>query len=526
MNKNRRVVRKQPRKDSRQKRVNFDNTREDKFIKDESSSNAYAWYAKNKQLADSAAMLGFSQTTGMPDANGVTNPGVMVYPFVTSIGGFNSRMIYQAANQIYSYTVHANSRNVSYSASDQMALILAGKEVFVGISNLIRVYGLMLLTNQENSYLPRALVEGCGITYPSARSSYNQMLWDINSLIADSRQIWLPNVMPVITRQFWMSTHVYMDSESNKGQYFMYVPSCLRYYDETTSSDGAMLVPEQGWDPGNPITWAAAVGIVRDMITKLLNSESRGVIFGDILKAYGEDSIYRIEFVDPNYTVTPVYDKEVLSQMENCTFMARSISAPNAASTIKVNTGSGLITEVQGGGSGSALGLSTSAENAFPVTPILNFHFKGQPTPEQIMVATRCTAVGNAFNVDTSNNGGNLPRSCGTEWIYAPFILKYGPLTDGGQTISRVYLVQQFKDVLWTTNAVTNWQRITEHMKFDWSPVIYAVTQTGESTTSYGNISIYNYCGDVDNYIPITEAELYRMHYTAMLSEFGVPVIE
>lgn len=491
-------------------------------------SNDVSWYSRSPELLQAAANIGFSYTAGTPDGNNIINPGVMVLPFFTSIGGFFASPINQASNSIYTYVVHANSRNVSYSSSDMMALLLAGKEVFVGIANLIRVYGLMLKTNQENRYTPQALVTGCGIAFGSAKSNYNKMLYDINNLIAQSRQIWLPNVMPVVTRQFWMASNVYQDSESVKGQYYMYVPGTLRYFDETSYSSGIRLIPDPDWDPYTGMTWDTAVGVVQNMIDKLVNSESRGVIFGDILKAYGEENIFKVEYIDSNYEVTPVYDQEVLSQMENSTSIGRYGTFAQCASIIAVNNSSNLISEIQGT-------LDTAVSTArptynFPTDGILNFHFKGQPSPEQVMVATRLMAVGNSTTV-MNNSGtqnfvtGTMPRICGTEWIVQPYIITNSIDDDGTYTIGKDGFPRLLTAATVSSDVDTAITRLAKFTNFDWAPLCMYGSYTGNTATALGTFTPTRYIGDIDNYIVLPQSVIYRMHQAALLSEFGVPVL-
>lgn len=537
------TVRKQPRADSKDPRINLDNARDSKvahrfedgdvFNKSGVAMHArgcndVSWYAKTSQLLNSAGNLAYSQSTGSPDGNNFIVPGVYVIPWYSSIGGFTSDPIMQATDSLYSFVVHQNSRNTSYSGADMMAVILAGKEVFNAISNLIRTYGLMLQTNQENTYLPQALLRGCGFTYADLQSNYNRMLFDINQLIAESRQIWLPNVMPVIERQFWMSTKVFMDSESPKGQYYLYVPAALRILDEASSESGTRLTVNDNWDPVNGMTWINAVAAVRSAITALMQSEYRGVIFGDILKAYGAESIFKIEFLDASYTVVPEYDKEVLSQIENSTFVFRSGVRSNPSTyttTIAVNNGNGRISEIQPALTTGS--LDPEADRLYPAKAALNFHFKGQPTPADVMVATRMTAIGNALIGDPVNAPtklvGNMPRYCGTEVAVACYIITMS----APNTLSIVSLYQQLTEIS-LTNASTvlgRIQAVCASTAFDWAPWIYVVSQTGKTSISAGTITVNNYIADVDNYIIVEPTELARMHRTALLSEFGVPVL-
>nr|QXV86447.1 capsid protein [Rat picobirnavirus] len=524
---------KQGRKDSRVRRVNLDNERLSKFERDESSykttpkSNDVSWYMRSPEIANAAANIGFAQVTGLRDGNNIVVPGVMVLPWVGSLGGFNDGRIHNAVNQaadaIYSYTVHANSRNTSYTSADMMMAILAGKDVFVGISNLIRVYGLMLKTNQENTYLPEALLRGCGFTdMVDLRSNYSHMLYDINDLISQAKQIWIPNVMPILQRQFWMSTNVYMDSESVKGQYYMFVPAVLRKWDDTTSSQGTSLQVINTWNPLSGMTWSQAVQSIQTLINALMDSEYRGVIFGDFLKAYGEDNLFKLNYITSDYEVEAVYDKEVLTQIENSTSILGSFSTPTAnAGAIIQNASMGYIAEVQ-----SEVGnLASQARQSFPSSGTINFHFKGQPTSADIMIATRLCAVGNAAlgGPDLGNPTriiGNIPAYCGTEYVVSPYTIKYN--ANGLITTTRFathYLMSEYNSSSEAMSVITN------NSAFDWSPWLRTVSVSGGSPTQLPTVTTDGYIADVDNYVVVTQAELRRLHISAIMSEFGVPVL-
>lgn len=537
-----RPIRKQPRKDSKTKRVNFDNERISKFDRNEvdekcGKANDVAWYARNSELLQSAASLGFSSTTGLPDSNGVIVPGVMQIPFVASLGGTNNTaVIMQAANSIYSYVVHQNSRNISYDANDMMMIIHAGKEVFTAIANLIRVYGLMLKSNQENFYQPQAIVKACGLDYADCKANFERMLFDINDLISESRQIWVPNTMPVFTRQFWMATNVYQDSESVKGQYYVYVPASLRKLNEQASSSlPSLLTQVKEWNVINGMTWNVAVSAVRSCIESLMNSQYRGVIFGDILKAYGEANLFKISFVDLSYTVTPSYDKEVLTQIENLSFRAL-VSAERAnpqlwVSEFHTDANSGQIVETYGSAV-SSNAIASDAWNCFPQSyHNLNFHFQGQPTAADIMVATRLAAMNNF--VATGPNVSSpttivsiLPQYCGTEWCAGLNIIQL--TSSSSMNVVSMYprrYSTYTADVPAASYAVIL-NSVALTAAFDWAPWITLGTQSGQSATSIGSWVTTGYVADVDNYLIVDVNNMYRMHKTAILSEYGVPVLK
>lgn len=526
-NARKKIVREQPRKDNRQKRVNYDNAREDKVVKDiacTDKSNDVAWYAHNPELLRSAASLAFSNTTGLTlpwNANftGGYNvvPGVLAMEWVPTLGGNFTEAVNQAKNSIYSYTVHANSRNTRYNATDEMLVILAGAQLFSFLALGIRAYGTMRLFDQRNAYLPEALIRAMGFDYSDLQSNLSQMWFDLNEMVARSSQIWIPNNLPFIERWFWLNSNIYMDSDSVKGQYYLFNPCCPMAYNETYNSEGGALTPvyiktgestSTTWGlGGNPFTWAQYKQFINTMFDALLDSEDRGIIFGDILKAYGSENIYALKPVPVDYTVVPVYDKEVLTQIENAnTFRFLPSAFAQSQETLDLYTVWG-----QAGGS-----IDTTRQ--VPNMNVLNFHQIETPTPEQVMVATRLKVLGSvALGNETGGTQQIIPQTMGTEYLYRVYSVR---LINHAPSLVEYHALRGL-----TPNTYDFYVEQT----FDWSPWLYQTNAadfavTGAAST-YVVPQINIAFGDYDNYTIIDTVTLQKMHQTAIYSEFGVPTI-
>lgn len=537
MARNRKLKREQPRKDSKSKRVNFDNERVRKFDKDMEQQDGYKmtdkcndvnWYAANAELLRAAASVPFTQTTGAKIGwKGATSaeptvPGVMSVDYVPALGMGTLDAINTAKDQVYSYVVHANSRNTSYDAADLMQLIVAGGQVFAAIAHGIRAYGMMKLFDQQNKYMPNGIINLMGFDYDDLRSNLPSMWFDLNELISRSSQVWIPKNMPFVDRWFWLNSNVYMDSASPKGQYYVFVQQYFLGFGETVFSTGTSLnwMQENGslvtnnselatvYSSTNLNKWKTYITMVRGMIDKLVSSQDRGTMMGDILKAYGAENLYAIRPITPDYVVLPTFDQEVLTQIENST----------------CNTGVPFAYVQYSNGRIGINSDSTTVDvlNNPPDQGILNFHFKEVPTPEQIMVATRLTTLGVVSYTNPETNKVYLaPAACGTEMVVS---YRYAIYT-AADTVGIADL---------TTRRNSNGGNITPYdvfiwSTFDWAPWLVwinkptlpdpLVTDTDYSPT------VYTAVGDYDNYTIISKDELLRMHTTALYSEFGVPVL-
>lgn len=563
------VVRRQPKKDSSKTRVNFDNTRKSKFIKDVEEmedkkkrwgdkSNDVSWYQKNPEIFRAAGQIGFVNVTGkeLPWAHEAV-PGIMTFPWVPSLGGSDQTAVNQAANSIYSFVVHANSRNQSYDATDLMMMILAGAQLFSLISHGMRVYGTMRRFDGMNEYTPEALVAAMGFNYSDLQSNLANMWFDLNHMIAQTAQIWIPNDIPLIERWYWMNNNIYMDAESTKGQFYMYIPDMFYTLSETATDTGTSLIPMMR--PSNPSlrasfadpnvktywTWAEYLTFVQTAIDNLVKSQDRGIIMGDILKAYGQDHIYGLAPITSDYVTMPVYNREVLTQFENLTtfnYVPGNIvqnqvdlqvrQLPNEEATVQYSQLDGK----------TAANYKTFLQMLVPSNGVLNFHNVGQPTAEEIMVATRMQILGLAIDdaSDSAGLSGIYPKYTGSEYCthVNVYVYRYDilgtrklSLTNLGTAFSvnkgkdsQDYQIFCLADGSLTSHTLGVWAA------FDWAPAIY-LHQCGDSTAP-ADIKTYlekgqsaNVIMEYDNYSIITPNELRKLHVAALLSLFGVPKI-
>lgn len=486
-------------------------------------SNDVRWYAKNPELLKAAASLPMSTVTGnaLPFKYGESVPGVMAIDWVPSFQGLAaSDAVNQAANSLYSYVVHANSRNQSYDSADLMMLIYAGAQAFSFFAHGVRAYGVVRMFDQRNKYLPEALLEAMGFNYYDLRDNISKMWFDLNELVARLGQIWIPNDLPVVERWFWLNSHVYMDSSTVKGQYYVFVPKQVYKYNETLTREGGGLSSVAGWNPTNRNTWATYMKVMNEIIDALLNSQDRGIIFGDILKAYGADKIYSVNAIDVNYVATPVYDMEVLMQIEN------SISCTIAAGDFRQIQGRllHLGADYKPGEGTGAKPIAADGGNFGINQAVLNFPFKEEPTPEQIMVATRLMTLGlNAILAPGSGQSrieSYMPAVNGTEYVYVYRIFSFKGNSLNYQTVRSKS--STFKDsTLRSLHAFDHaptlyWIDPSDLPENNAYPIAPGKTMQPNPTTVFS---------EFNNYTIINVETLAKMHSTAIYSELGVPVM-
>lgn len=531
-------VRKQPRKDSKSKRINFDNERVTKYDKDmdsdydkggkptetkrTSKSNDVSWYASSPELLKAAASIPFNDVTGVPFPfnNQLSVPGIFRLAWVPYVGT-QSSPINQAANQIYSDTVHANSRNQSYDATDEMMLILAGAQVFSALAMGIRAYGIMRRYNQQDRYTPEALITALGFDFSDLKQNLANMWFDLNQLISQTRQIWIPNVMPLIQRWFWMNSNIYRDGASIKSQYYMYVQAVFYQYNETANPNGGSLQPYQ-WltDNGAVQKWSYYVDMVKALINSLIDSQDRGIIFGDILKAYGADKLYAIPEIGSDYTVEPIYDREVLSQIENATTFS---SVPSHIMAILQDANTNRIYQQFCWITATSTSIPANGYGAFPKDIFINFHQLENPTPEQIMVATRLTTSGMTWVGSYTSGQIVCPYAAGTEVVIGCTYYYYNiNSTSQALTLNNT----GYGSMLIPSGTSLANNSMFYFTAFDWAPGYYVVNRPEITDFKTSGKIMYSEAVqkimDYDNFSHIDVTTLMKMHTTAVYSEFGV----
>lgn len=536
----------------------------DKFNKEvsiKSSDNDISWYAHNPEMLKAATGYGFSYLAGskLPFAGFRQNvahntfvPGVMAMYWVPTYGGNDTEVLQKAADQIYNFVVHANSRNTKYDASDLLVTVLATIDCFSMMSSIIRAYGIMNKFSDRNAYTPRALITAMGFDYDDLQKNLANMWFDINHMIAELGQLWLPKDMSIVARRFWMNANVYQDAGSPKAQYYLYVQQTYMMYQEIQFDNGTSLSPayyttkngsnELKIGYGQTYTWEQWKGTYSNMVHALVRAQDRGTMLGDILKAYGRESLYSIAEVPSNFQIEYSYNPEVLTQIENLNVN------PNMARLMGLKQNDmGTLEPYYYATQAADYGDAGATP---PNQQVLNFHQVETPTGEQVMVATRMKCGPSTSKkvpcVDNRVYIPNyatpkpqvaksyhliIPKSCGTEVCTTISIFsRYEDVNTHEIKLGREFLQTNLASgtTLGNPSGVIQW---FQWCAFDWAPWIYNNTIDNTVTgipgeDGDGNLPINTECafGDWDNYTILEANDLYKLHVAAVYSEFGIPM--
>lgn len=514
--------RNQATKDSDSKRINEDNVRVGKLMRLLKADNDVTWYTRNPELLKSAASLPFATISGAPNrVTDVLTPGILRVDINPAFGmdSLYPTALNQAGKSVYSYLVHANSRNYTYEYQDLMIMIMAGAQIFAALAAGERVYGLSKYYMEQNRYFPEDLIRACGFQPKSIRENLGKIWFQLNELIARTNQIWIPNTFPVIQRWMWLNSNIFVDSTNARAQAYVFCQPRFYKYKATYSETGGGLVSVKvvGFADEEGVTWDAYYAAVSEMIDALVNDEDRGVIFGDILNAYGSEKIYSRPAFSSDYITTPVYSQEVLTQIENLTIGDGTLIQCHGLT----QTPDGLSPVWQ-----AAPSTPVVTKGYYPEAAVLNFHDGWAPTPENIAVATRLQAIGvekTSAWVPGANAGDPpvlgsawVPKTAGTEIVIAARLYraymdsnharKVQKFTISNEQISSYSPTQEF-----TTNG--------DLMAFDWHPFMYKAAPISDPTLPYWA------GGDYDNWIWLTYPEALKIHDTCVYSLFGLPIL-
>lgn len=429
----------------------------------------------------------------------VTHPTTGTYALADNTGTGSipdaTAAVNLAAKNVYSYVRHANSGASNYDSPDLMCSILAADQVFSAIAMGVRAYGIAMNYNQKNRYTPIGLLRAMGFNPDSVINNLAQFRYYINNVIARASVVWVPDDMSIVARHFWLYSNVYKDSEDAKAQYYMFIPGSFWKFEPTAETTGSSLsvVP---WGNDKAHTIAEWYKMLTSMLDPIISDEDMGIMFGDMLKAY-QSNIFHVDQIPDNYTIMPVYNKEVLYQIHNS-------SALGVGGTKVVQNKAGVLYNAE---------PVLTRELPAATSQIMNF-WEESPTPETVMVASRLKPTIKSRSL--AEGGLHISLESGTEIVekYNVFYYYEGSTDMGMATLHSFNKTAVFGPEIYGLMT-----------KFNWAPILYVYTYTAGKTAFDDKFEINSILVDLDNYTVVSDELLDKMNTTALFSEFGVPKV-
>lgn len=477
-------------------------------IRDESPNNDASWYNSSNQLVIDACSIGFATPLGLPlDAHGFKTdvPGIMRLDYVPSIGLSQNNVspINMAAQSIYSYVNYANSRNTSYDRTDMMLFLIAMDSAYSYLSHLKRIYGLARLYSATNRYLPNSLLSAMNVNPFSVTNNLNDLRAYINTYAAKLGSFFVPASFTYLQRHAWMNYNVFSDSDKPfKSQLYFYYQQAYYKYNETTSEQGTTLIYTPL--PTTIMDFDDLTKFGENLLAPLSNSQDVGIMGSDMLKAFGENGLIKMNTIDSDFIVDIAYSPEVLTQIQN-TIAVGDISVTQHLADITQDNKTGTILQTlkaQSSVNGCNNAAIKGVSNYFLNMPMVN------PSPDNVMVATR-----------------NM------SWVSSDLLVHSGSeVVTNMKVFNTPDKPAQNINVI-TSSIVTNSVEadaftayadiIRSVVPFNMHPriIVGAVIGSGGDAYAINNSILCDY----ENYTPLPVVDLQKMHEVALLSMFAVP---
>lgn len=454
------------------------------------NGNDASWYTANPQLLKDAANIPFFVPLGSKMDPLPSMPGIMILRYAPAFGVSEnaSSPINIAARNVYSFIRHANSGHTNYESPDLMMYLLAMDSAYAYHAGMTRAYGILNTFSQTNKYLPKRLLESLGFDYTDLVSNLANFRYYINQYAVKLGSLVVPNAFTYYQRHIWMNSNLYFDEDSIKGQIFAYKQQGFYVFQEVTSETGSSL-KYKTFSGAHKLADIIKMG--DELLNALVNSEDINIMSGDILKAYGDNTM-KVGVVPEDYSVLPVYNSEVLNQIHNTMFIG-SITDSDLT-----------VTQVDGNIISRPKYNQTAAMWAyFKNPPTLDLN-DNNPTPELVMVATR-----NMFMIDpsASSAGDQYVGTCSTELFMDCYMY----------TMDEAILLEDvsMKTASLATDIPTAAKRISCATTFSRAPYIRVFLDDKEID--------YLPIGQYENYTTVPFSVLKNLNETALLSMFDVP---
>nr|AVX53341.1 putative capsid [Marmot picobirnavirus]AVX53702.1 putative capsid [Marmot picobirnavirus] len=487
-----------------------------------SRGNPVSFYTKYDRFVTDAATLPFAKPVGsytninayaklagdaetpMQLSATYYTPGVMGIYFVPTIGVSKdySSPINRSSIRFYTYLRSNQKASAAYDHQDVTMMEVALDSCYMFHGLMTKIYAILNQFTPVNEYYSRATIAACGADFEDIRANVQDFRAYINTFAYSLGQYALPRDITLFDRHRWMVEGQYTDSESTKAQTYMFVPCGFWKYDNTVATGSQLTWVDYIGEENQPTihTFAQLKALGDSLLNAISGEEDFAIISGDIYNFYGGDT-YTLPYIDENYSVLPVFDRTVLSQIENLSIVPLDMSSLLISQNPSVNEGA-IIFKPQ---LAAAWNAGVSLDNE------MNFHWD-RPSAEDVIEASRLMAV-------LSATDGIL--ACGTELVTRVKAYTRNILTGAFQaqdTNTQIFYQSGASDLSASTSAI---QRLLTFAQFDWAPQLQFWYATGVSSRPY---MFSGTTWDIDNYDTIPSEYLANIHTGCLLSLFKVGV--
>lgn len=421
-----------------------------------------------------------------------TVPGVIGFNWVPFLGTTSTTpdplsAMNQASENRYLFIRHANSGGKNYEAVDLQLVMLAACQIVSLLASARKVYGLIGVKKFENGCLSDDVMLASGWDPAAVRAHGADFAWKINDVITKMRNVWVPNNIPIVHRWEMLGKAFFMDEDDARCQFYTFKQNGFYRYNSTLTTEdehvygGLEYVPLDVDEDDNvqlltPSLW---YDIVIEAIERITTDDNVATMWGDVLKAYGNEAMFEFQPLDLNYVTAPEYDPVMLTQIENAWMAGCAAAPPDIVQYVPADPNSRPV-------------LTYGSDWQYRACPGLNacylYSNHNDPTVEEIVELTRFAKV-------MTTEDGNPVVYGGSEWLFSAEMwsnkTKLGqydsvfPLTwaDGTATLAMVA-----DDMNKNLARVANWSYFYKAPKLYVCQFKYSASKAVQYVSMYGEL--------------------------------------
>lgn len=399
-----------------------------------------------------------------------------------------------------------------------------------------------------NIYLYQRVLWASGYTMQDVRDMifyYALYSNKLNILISQLNSFKIPKEMSILARHCWLASHAWKDDELDKATTYIYNMQGFYHYDwENGELDFNPLLSTLS----STLSFQNRLNALETEINNLLAYEDIGIMLGDILKAYGNDSCYFAAPLAQGEIYEAEYSSEVVHQIRNAIITGSSISQKIK----QMPSNSQLLYETQSGYQLQVVPVGTTGQT--PTTMIMNsgeYYFvtnilgrkdgfggsnpaweykpflvidADNPTNEEIILNTRLMATIKATGFMTSAENKCVAKlgETGTEIIVSSLVVTYEAKYNAGtQSFTDEFNAGSLTTLVNASDASTH--IVSNMYKIDNMPQRMVITENGGGGSYFFYLSTFYYG---KNTITVDDEWLSLLHKGCKLSEFTIPMFK
>jgi hypothetical protein len=493
----------------------------------ESNINDISWYSDHPELLMDACSVSWFNPLGSKIhlAKGAVTPGVDVAqaaPTVPGIMAFDvtpipgwastpSDPVNVAMDNIYAWVRHVNSGSKVYDPADYMMYILGVGFAYAWIGWLRRVYSELMVTSMQNRYMPEACVVSEGVSFADLQTKVTAFREYINLSQVKLGVLAFPAEIKLVNRWIHLFSNVFADSPNAKAQIYKFRPAGYYQYVET---EGPGYLEWHAFAENRKLTFRDIMIATDSMISALVKSEDIGVMSGDTIKAFGLDKLFNMEALTPEHFVLPIYNPEMLDQIQNMSITNSDVVGRDGSFMIEqkvddLKGGNYLLCQPYVHNEANEL-----APYAWHTAKIFNVENE-DVTPPQTMILSRLATGSTAVKLESVDLVAL--NVVGSEIVNRGSIYY---LTDEGIPAS-VAMFAQYTMIGEGDFAVRRWMMTNSFRRaFDRGPTSLTFKDWGGGFVTLVDVNL-----DFSNYTTVECEVVGRMHTAAVMSLLNVPIV-